>query len=182
MLTEEQAISRCLEHCDPRGFDDLVRRYRREALVHARALLGDEAEAEDACQDCFLKAFHAMPRLRRLDRFYPWFYRILRNHCLNLISRRGTRSRNAEAVARHMASASVRPDFGILAKERQDQVERALAAVSPEHREILLMRHVEELSYADLAVRLGIPRGTVMSRLYHARLAFKNLFGNEEDR
>jgi len=91
-IDEDHAIRLCLKDRDPRGFEFLVAKYRREAYYHAMALLGNSEDAADACQECFARAFTASSRLSRLDRFYPWFYRILRNHCLNVLSRRKTAS------------------------------------------------------------------------------------------
>ena len=89
-MDEAHAIQLCLKHQDPTGFEYLVKKYRREAFFHARTLLGDQDDAADACQESFTRAFIAIPRLNRLDAFYPWFYRILRNCCLNMIRKKKT--------------------------------------------------------------------------------------------
>ena len=176
-MDETRAIDLCLRYRDPAGFDFLVRQYRREAFVHAAALLGSAPDAEDACQECFLKAYRAMPRLPSLDRFYPWFYRILRNHCLNLLERRNTRSRHVAATADRCAPEPLpRPAAGLLAREAQQTVRAALARLDPEDREIIILKYLSGLSYANIALHLGIPRGTVMSRLYHARRAFRHAY------
>jgi RNA polymerase sigma-70 factor (ECF subfamily) len=176
-MNEARAIDLCLRHRDPAGFEFLVRQYRREAFVHAIALLGSAPDAEDACQECFLKAYRALPVLPALDRFYPWFYRILRNHCLNVLERRRTRSCNADAALDRCAPEPLpRPAEGLLAKEDRQAVRAALARLAPEDREVLTLKYLDDLPYAEIALRLGIPRGTVMSRLYHARWAFRHEF------
>src|SRR5687768_7852674 len=100
-MDEARAITLCLRYRDPIGFEFLVAKYRKEAFVHARTLMGNEQDALDACQDAFIRAFAAMPQLQELTSFYPWFYRILRNRCLNLLDRRGTRERHADSVQAH---------------------------------------------------------------------------------
>jgi RNA polymerase sigma factor (sigma-70 family) len=95
-MTEEKAIHLCLKHHDPSGFEFLVRQFRREAFYHAQAWLPNESDAADAVQESFAAAFAAMPRLTQLDRFYPWFYRILRNRCLNFLARERVRNRYRE--------------------------------------------------------------------------------------
>ena len=174
-MDERRAIQLCVKHRDPVGFEFLVQQYRREAFSHAFALLGNQEDALDACQDSFARAFTAIPRLRELPRFYPWFYCILRNRCLNLLARRQTADRHRE-TEQHDASRmidAVNPGCVLEQQEQQEQVRRALGLLKPEHREILNMKYLQEHSYEDIANILGIPRGTVMSRLYHARTALR---------
>ena len=176
-MTEARAISLCLKHRDPAGFEHLVRQFRREAFVHAVAFLGNPEDAEDACQECFSKAYDAMPRLRALDRFYPWFYRILRNHCLNVLARRGTRARHAPEVSRQLRErVPAKPAERLEERERREEIHAVLGRLEPEHREILVLKYFDGLSYAEISLRLGIPKGTVMSRLYHARRAFQSAY------
>lgn len=174
-MNEQTAIQLCLRRQDPNGFEYLVDRYKREAFFHAHALLNNEADAADACQEAFLRAFAAMPRLPALDRFYPWFYRILRNRCLNMLDRRRTRERHA---ARERADEARRVDEStparILADNEDAQaVWKTLCRLSEPHRVILTLKYVNGFSYDEIARALGVPRGTVMSRLYAARQAFR---------
>ncbi|MBN2449184.1 MAG: RNA polymerase sigma factor [Lentisphaeria bacterium] len=180
-MNEKYAIALCVRHRDPAGFEFLVRQYRREAFCHAVALLGNVQDAEDACQECFARAYRALPGLPGLERFYPWFYRILRNHCLNALERRGTQERNRSEVERRCAPAAIpRPQADLDRDERQGQIWAALDRIEAEQREILVLKYLDGLTYRDIALRLGIPRGTVMSRLYHARRAFRREFRRRE--
>jgi RNA polymerase sigma-70 factor (ECF subfamily) len=174
-MDEQHAIQLCVKHRDPVGFEFLVEKYRREAFSHAFALLGNQEDALDACQDSFARAFAAIPGLRELPQFYPWFYCILRNRCLNLIARRQTSDRYRETQQHDAAQAldAVTPSLQLEQREDQQRVHRALALLKPEHREILAMKYVQEHRYEEIAEILGIPRGTVMSRLYHARMALR---------
>jgi RNA polymerase sigma-70 factor, ECF subfamily len=177
-MDEQRAIQLCVKHRDPVGFEFLVQKYRREAFSHAFALLGNQEDALDACQDSFARAFSAIPRLRELPQFYPWFYCILRNRCLNLLSRRQTSDRYRDSE-QHDASRAVdaeNPESLLEQREEQQRVRRALESVKPEHREILVMKYMQEHRYEEIAAILGIPRGTVMSRLYHARTALREKF------
>lgn len=174
-MDEQRAIQLCVQHRDPVGFEFLVEKYRREAYSHAFALLGSEQDALDACQDSFAKAFVAIPGLRALPQFYPWFYCILRNRCLNLLARRQTSDRYREAQAAEPGPALDAQTPGNLLEKREAelQVHRALAMLKPDQSEILVLKYVQNRRYEEIAKLLGIPRGTVMSRLYHARLAFR---------
>jgi len=175
-MDETHAIKLCLSHRDPRGFEHLYKTYRRNAYFHALGLMGNPDDAVDACQESFTRAYRAMPGLRRLEAFYPWFYTILRNCCLNMLSRRKTAEKYAPSRPRGGEDVdgveSLRPDGLLIRKEQQATVWQTLRSLKPAFREILLMKYMDGASYNDIADRLKIPKGTVMSRLYHARKAF----------
>lgn len=183
-MTEEKAIRLCLKHRDPGGFEFLVRQFKREAYYHAFAFLQNEADAADACQESFACAFAALPKLRHLDRFYPWFYRILKNRCLNMLSRRKTRD-TYTAQQRDLAPSfpenTSTPASALEAKEKGTRIHAMLASLKQEHREILTLKYIHGFRYEEIAATLGIPRGTVMSRLHAARKAFRTLYTNKEN-
>lgn len=174
-MEEPAAIELCLRHADPRGFEYLVEKYRGMAYVHAISLLGNQEDAADLCQEAFTRAFVAIRKLARLDHFYPWYYQILRNCCLNFISRKQTAARY------RLEPAPVVETPSLLLEQSEDQrvVWQALQALKPEFREILTLKYVHERSYEQISETLGIPRGTVMSRLYHARKAFRDSYLSE---
>ena len=125
-MDERHAIQLCIKHRDPVGFEFLVEKYRREAFVHAFALMGNQEDALDACQDSFARAFASIPRLQELTEFYPWFYRILRNRCLNLIARRKTSDRYREHQQAEAGQAFEARDPGSMLEqeEARQQVRR----------------------------------------------------------
>jgi RNA polymerase sigma-70 factor (ECF subfamily) len=169
-LDDATAIRNC-RNGDAQAFRHLVEQYQAEALGHAIAILCNRQDAEDALQEAFLSAYRALRRFDEGRRFYPWFYTILRNCCLKLIAGRGKR----DTV----------PLVEILEKGRDGRVEGAMALeeallkLPPESREILTLRHLDGLSYEDLAGRLGIPAGTVMSRLFYARKQLRESLGGK---
>ncbi len=181
-MNEKRAIQLCLRYRDPVGFEFLVRKYRREALYHAVSLVGNYEDAADACQESFTRAYAAIPRLTRLEFFYPWFYRILRNCCFNMLSRRKTAGvvgdeTHAEAAGIGFTST---PDAELQQAEDRKLTFRLLERLKPEFREILMMKYSRGHDYKKISETLNIPRGTVMSRLYHARKAFRQLYLEEE--
>jgi RNA polymerase sigma-70 factor (ECF subfamily) len=161
-IDDREAIRQCARG-SAAAFQVLVERYQREAFAHALALLGTPEDAADAVQEAFLDVFVALPNFDRTRPFYPWLYVVLRNRCFQALR---TRKRRADAqdgrAVRLELIAS--PSTGAYA-----DLEEALWSVSPEDREILTLRHFDGLTYAELAERLSIPQGTVMSRLYYAR-------------
>ncbi len=181
-MNESRAIRLCLKHHDPVGFEFLVKKYRREAYFHALSLLGNQEDAAEACQESFTRAFVAIQRFSHLDAFYPWFYRILRNCCLNMLGRKKTAENYARQYVRQTVQearpekSTDNPAFLLEKKEEQLLVWRTLERLKPEQREILIMKYLQGLSYHELSNLLNIPRGTVMSRLYHARRAFRDSF------
>ncbi len=161
-----------------RAFEPLVRRYEARALAAAQAALGDADEAADAVQEAFVRAYRSLKRLAPGSGFGPWFWTILRNLCRDRLRKaRGGRERwAADALDRWTWS-----EPQALARVEQDElaeaVRAALSELSSEHREVLLLKEWQELSYAEIARTLGTPPGTVGSRLHHARAALKQVLG-----
>jgi len=174
-MNERRAIELCIAHRDPIGFEYLVRKYQREAYMHAIALVGNPDDAAEACQESFASAFASLPRLSELTAFYPWFYRVLRNRCLNMLSRRRTAAaylKSGDGDEPHIAG----PESLFGKQQEKAEVWRALASLKVEFREILALKYMQGYDYETLSALLGIPRGTVMSRLYHARKAFHGAY------
>ena len=181
-MDEPSAIRLCLRHGDPAGFEYLADRYRRDAYRHALLLLGNPEDAADICQEAFSRAFVAIRKLARLERFYPWFYQILRNCGLNLLARRKTTSQYRRHHRGETApAAEPLPSFLLEQAEDKRRVWQVLQSLKPSFREILIMKYVDDASYQVISQNLDIPRGTVMSRLYHARGAFRDAYLEEAE-
>jgi RNA polymerase sigma-70 factor (ECF subfamily) len=159
-MDDATTVQRCQEG-DPDAFRTLVERYQGRALGHAMAITRNRDDAQDAVQEAFLNAHRALHTFDRRRVFYSWFYAILRNCCYKLLARRPL-----DAV--DLVPLDLLESPGVPVDERL-AIERALAALSPDDREIVTLRHLDGLSYAELAAVLGVPAGTVMSRLFHAR-------------
>jgi len=140
--------------------------------AHALAIqmLGNADDATDAVQDVFVKV------LKQPDAYdassgplTPWFLRVVRNHCIDLIRRR----RPADADVAELSDPRLGPE-GLLENTQFDQaLQQALAKLSTLQREIIVLRDYMDLSYAEIAITLEIAPGTVMSRLHRARLALR---------
>ena len=182
-MQESYAIALCIKQADPRGFEYLVNKYKREAFFHARMFLGNDDDLADAWQESFAKAFAAIRRIPVLDQFYPWFYRILKNTCLNMLSRRSTSQRYIQAKRNEKTVCCdiETPAFIVEKDEEQAKVWQILQQLKDESREILVLKYIQGLDYAEISQRLSIPRGTVMSRLYYARKVFKERYLGEEE-
>ncbi len=161
-MDDSTAIQKCRAG-ETEAFSHLVRRYQSEAIGHAVAILGSLEDALDAVQDAFLDAYQAVGRFDVSRRFYPWLYTILRNRCFEMLASRQRRAAGAETV--QILAQTAKNSCGMTAHV----VDRALRELEAEDRELLTLKHLDGLSYEELAERLEIPAGTVMSRLYYAR-------------
>lgn len=165
-MDDSIAIKRC-QTGDTDAFRHLVERYQRQAIGHAISILGNREDALDAVQEAFIDAFRTLGTFDEARRFYPWFYVVLRHRCFKVAA-----ERNASPVSPSGDLVMLAPavDQGI---EQTVFVEEALRRLTPEERELLLLRELDGLSYEELAERLSIPVGTIMSRLFYARKRFR---------
>jgi RNA polymerase sigma-70 factor, ECF subfamily len=157
------------------AFEPLVRAHEKRALVVAELLLGDADDAADAVQESFVRAYRSLARLREGSDFGAWFRSILRNHCMDRLRAVSRRRRIPIDDATAAEAGWTEPAGSSVIEEQQmaAAVRDALGRISPEHREILMLKEVEDMSYAEIALAMDIPMGTVASRLYHARAALR---------
>lgn len=158
----------------PEAWRGLLERWHPLLLRRAARLLGDAHAGADATQDAWLAIARGLARLEDPARFAPWAYRILARRCADTLSRR---TRRAEGPG-DVASAPSRPE----APDTSDEVaamRRAIAGLPMEQRLLLSMRYADGVPGALIAEILGIPAGTVKSRLHTAREALRRLIENE---
>ena len=166
---------------DRSAFATLVQRYQKRAFAVAFGMLHNRDDALDAVQDAFVKVHKHIGAFQGNASFYTWLYRIVANLCIDVRRRRGRHSEVAfeEAVKPDDTAAAgvdvapqlreANPVENLARRELRREIAKALDGLSENHRLILLLREVEGLSYEDLARVLKISKGTVMSRLFHAR-------------
>jgi len=163
-MDDLSAIQNCRAG-DREAFRHLVEKYQAQAVGHALAIIGVREDALDAVQEAFLDAFQALGSFDQERQFYPWLYAILRNRCFKLLASR----KRLEVRSLGEIHTEILAPTSSLSPEELMALERALLALSPEDRELITLKHLDGLSYRELAERLGIAEGTVMSRLYYAR-------------
>lgn len=181
---ERDAVLRC-QKGERDAFELLVRRYMRRASAFALGWTGSREDALDVSQEAFVRAYRAIGGFDPARPFYPWFHQILRNLCL---TRLGRLSRLNEvplddrlerpghpvdagtlAGGRAFEDRSLDPQAALERNELRAAVWSALRGLPANDREILVLREFLDLTYAEIAVVLDIPQGTVMSRLHTAR-------------
>ena len=152
------------------SFQGLLEAHQRRVLRAALGILGNSEDAREAAQDALAKAYAARDRYDPQKPFYPWMYRIVRNTCLDRIAK-GRLRRSAPLDEGRVQSTTPAADLALAREREHARLWSAMSTLSDEHREILNLRHFQDLSYAEIAELLGIAEGTVMSRLFRARRA-----------
>lgn len=170
---------------DVSAYEELVRRYEQQAFRAAYLVCRDADEARDAAQEGFVRAWRALPRFRSGAEPRPWLMRIVANAARNRRRGSGRRAGLALRIAQDRPSdgAAPSPEAAVLAGERRTELLAALDRLREEDRLVLGLRWFVELGEAEMAEALGLPRGTVKSRLSRAlgRLRQEMAGGGDDD-
>jgi RNA polymerase sigma-70 factor, ECF subfamily len=169
-LYERLLIVRC-QTGDEAAFAALVTRYSPRLRYYVRKLLGDRSEdADDVLQDVWFDVFRALPRLIDPTAFPHWLYRIARDRTMRRLRKRGRLAR--PLLDDDLADEDDDERFTAAHAER---IHAALNELAPEHREVLVLRFLEDMSYEDVARVVGSPLGTVRSRIHYAKHALRRV-------
>jgi RNA polymerase sigma-70 factor (ECF subfamily) len=170
---------------DPAAFDELVAAVTPRGRSVAYTLVGSSEDAHDLVQESLTKIYAARASFRDGEPFLPWFHRILRNASISFLRKQGraktrslTSTRDDDGADWEIESKDLQPHEQLQSQDTKTRVRAALDTLPLKHREILTLRHFEDLSYAEISAHLGIPEGTVMSRLYHARRRLAERLGD----
>jgi RNA polymerase sigma-70 factor (ECF subfamily) len=155
---------------DVRAYGELVDRYREISFRTAYLIARNSADAEDATQDAFVKAYYALDRFRTAEPFRPWILRIVSNEARNRRRSAGRRERLALRVIerRGPGDAAPSPDAAAIAQETRGTLLAALETLPERDRQVIACRYLLDLSEAETATMLGVRPGTVKSRLSRA--------------
>ena len=170
---------------DESAFEELVRRHERTVYNLAFRQLGSREDALEAAQDAFVRCYRALPRFRGEATFRTWLVGIAINVCRSRLTGADRRQRRltqdltqpdgatGERVPLQLADPAPDPESVARGGEIRGALAHALAALSPEHREVLLLREMSGLEYEEVAAALGCALGTVKSRIARARAALR---------
>jgi RNA polymerase sigma-70 factor, ECF subfamily len=177
-VTDEQLITRVIEGHVP-AFTWLMRRYNRRLFRVARGILRDDAEAEDACQDAWMRAYANLERLRDGSAFGMWLCRIgLRCALERIPSHRGHVSLD-ELDRRALATEGDGPDALLDTHRVVASIEDAIQVLMPSHRVVVLLRDVEQMTTSEVAALLDVTEENVRVRLHRARTRLRELVTEE---
>jgi RNA polymerase sigma-70 factor (ECF subfamily) len=184
---------------DDEAFRALFERYHRRAYSLAVGVVRNRDDALDVVQDAFIKAHRHIGKFEGNSSFYTWLYRIVMNLAIDHIrkTKRGKPVEFTDAVSHGAESDSVgedsllprildeNPGKSLVRKEMRAHIGTALGELSENHRAVLVMRELEGLSYEEMAEAMACSKGTIMSRLFHARKNMQKrlleLMGGEKD-
>lgn len=162
---------------DVNAYEALVKEYEKNVYNLALRMTGNSEDAADMAQEAFIKAYNSLTAFRGDSKFSVWLYRIVSNVCLDFLRSRSrkqtvslsTENDDGEEVELDIADETHSPEQLLDRSLTRDAVRRGLAALPPDHREILLLREIQGLSYEEIADVLGLEAGTVKSRIFRAR-------------
>ncbi|MBI9072174.1 MAG: sigma-70 family RNA polymerase sigma factor [Melioribacteraceae bacterium] len=149
-------------------FTLLMKQNMKPAYFSALSILGQHDEAMDVSQEAFIRAYNYFDKYDRNKKFFTWYYKILKNLCLNRIrDTKNKRESDLESFSNLLSIESAEETY--INEELKNKVSEALLDLKPEEREILILREFENFSYKDIAELLNIPEGSVMSKLFYTR-------------
>src|SRR5262249_52985111 len=164
---------------DQSAFRRLVERHQRRAFAIAMGLVRDENDARELVQEAFLRVYKGLGSFQGGSSFFTWLYRIVTNLAIDLMRKPGRKDAELTDTQAADDDASDLPLVAridgadpldvIRRREIAARIQAALDALPPYHRGVILMREVEGMSYEEMAEAMGVSKGTIMSRLFHAR-------------
>ncbi len=184
----EQALVERLRSHDERAFNEFVRAYELRVFRLVLRMVGRREEAEDMAQEVFVQVFKAIGSFRGESKLSTWVYRITVNLCKNRVKYLSRRKSGAEAELEPLAERAplhqakgvtfgdvARPDHLVEGFQAERVLQRCIAELEADFREVLVLRDVEDLSYEEIGEITGLPAGTVKSRIHRARAMLKTL-------
>lgn len=160
---------------DAAAFESLVRKHYRAAYAVALGVLGSAMDAEDACQDAFVRALERLDEIRRPERFVAWLLQIVRNRARNLYNYR--RVRSAQPLETVSAVGSENPGSDAARGELRAKLEAALQDLSDVQRQVVLLHDLDGWKHREIAVELEISEGMSRQHLFHARRILRERLG-----
>jgi RNA polymerase sigma-70 factor (ECF subfamily) len=177
---EDRELIGLAQKGDKAAFRKLVDRHQRRAFAIAVGLVRDENDAREIVQEAFLRVYRGLNAFQGGSSFFTWLYRIVTNLAIDLMRKPGRR--DAELLDNQSADEDANADFPLVSRidgadpidvmrrrEIAKRIQAALDSLPPYHRGVILMREVEGMSYEEMAQAMGVSKGTIMSRLFHAR-------------
>jgi RNA polymerase sigma-70 factor, ECF subfamily len=180
----ERRLVRALKMGDPDAFERLVRLHQDRVYGLCLRMMGNREEAEDLAQEVFLTVYNSIRSFREESLLSTWIYRITRNHCLNrlkFLKRRAHERKQpldetqqadlaGDNIHQAVSGRVPRPDRLVEGKQMEAIIQKQIGKLSGEHRELIVLRDIEHLSYEEIQDITGLAAGTVKSRLHRARM------------
>jgi RNA polymerase sigma-70 factor (ECF subfamily) len=185
--SSDSAIIERAQGGDREAMNQLVMKYQARAYQFAYRLTGNQDDASDLVAETFVRVYTALPRFRRDAQFTTWLFRIVTNCFLDAKKKAGRKPTDqledswVEAGAQSTIVEPEDPAESVERSEREEILQKGIEALPDHQRAMIVMFHVESLSYEDIAATLDLPIGTVKSRLNRARLALREILEPYEE-
>lgn len=154
----------------PEAFEELVRRYQNRIYSLAYRMTGDKVEAYDLTQDAFMRCYSALPSFNTSLRFAPWLYRIATNLCINFLQSSRVKKGGADPdLVLQMPDRAKQPDSLYEEKEQRQRIHEAILDLPTKYRAVVILRHMQDRTYEEIATILDLPLNTVRTHLFRAR-------------
>lgn len=176
---EDRVLVEAALEGDEQAYERLVEKYERALYYYLRRLVRKEHVLEDLVQESFIKAFEALDSYSPEYAFSTWLYRIAKNHTIDYLRKKRLPTRSIDRPTRTGEGEerpyqlpderAYRPDDHIVKDQRRTIIQEAIDALPEKYRQVIVLRHQEELSYKKIAEELDLPLGTVKAHIYRAR-------------
>jgi RNA polymerase sigma-70 factor (ECF subfamily) len=186
LAPDHSVISRCLSG-DETAWEELVRLYTRQVYGLCYRFTGSGSEAQDLTQEVFLRVFRTLRSFRAAEgSFATWLTRVTRNLLIDHY-RRSRQDRATDSIEEQLPmleecgpAAAMRPDHAVAGREASEILQRTLGRLSPDLREAVILRDLQEMEYREIAEALEIPEGTVKSRINRGRVELARLLRKQK--
>jgi RNA polymerase sigma-70 factor (ECF subfamily) len=164
------------------SFEELVRRYQRPIAAYVYRMVGNYESALDLTQEIFIKVYSSLERYRAEFKFSTWIYKIAHNAAVDHLRRSSTREQSlvagteSDSFELPIESSHLTPEQESERKERRGEIESVVRALPANYRELIILRHSQDLSYEEIVEVTGLPLGTVKNRLFRAREMMRQQF------
>ncbi len=164
------------------GFEELVRRYQRPISAYVYRMVGDYDCALDLTQEIFIKIYASLSRYRPEFKFSTWIYKIAHNAAIDHLRRNAGRERSinggteSEPIQLAIESKGLSPEQQSEREERRIEIESVVRLLPTTYRELIVLRHSQDLTYEEIVEVTGLPLGTVKNRLFRAREMMRQQF------
>lgn len=164
------------------SFEELVRRYQRPISAYVYRMVGDYEAALDLTQEIFIKVYASLNRYRSEFKFSTWIYKIAHNCAVDHLRRNNGRTQSLTSRAEGepyelpIESSNLTPEQESERKERKSEIESVVRSLPSAYRELIILRHSQDLTYEEIVEVTGLPLGTVKNRLFRAREMMRQQF------
>ncbi|HKS10456.1 MAG TPA: sigma-70 family RNA polymerase sigma factor [Pyrinomonadaceae bacterium] len=181
IVSDRELVAIAVEGFDG-SFEELVRRYQRPISAYVYRMVGNYESALDLTQEIFIKVYNSLNRYRAEFKFSTWIYKIAHNAAVDHLRRTATREQplvvgpEGDSFDLPLESARLSPEQESERKERRGEIEAVVRALPANYRELIILRHSQDLSYEEIVEVTGLPLGTVKNRLFRAREMMRQQF------